>query len=79
MICFDLSIADPTFLFFSAEYLQVVEGSLATWENSISLRFKVALDYSDYKGQPLVHLTGFALFSDLVGWPIQRDAPFKPR
>ncbi|KAG7176009.1 Glutamate receptor ionotropic, delta-1-like 28, partial [Homarus americanus] len=55
----------------------VVKGTLATWDNSITTRLLVAVKYTDRNGQPLVHLPGFELLQERIAWPMQQYAPYK--
>lgn len=57
----------------------VVKGKIATWENAITARLKVALKYSDDSGQPMVHFTKHSLLKERISWPIRKNAPFKNR
>ncbi|XP_064109578.1 glutamate receptor ionotropic, delta-1-like [Macrobrachium nipponense] len=57
----------------------VVKGTLATWDNSITTRLTIAVKFTDSSGQPLVHLPGFELLQERIAWPMQQHAPYKQR
>lgn len=58
---------------------EVVKGQLATWDNGITTRLLVAVQFTDNTGQPLVHFPGFHLLQERIAWPLQQHAPYKPR
>lgn len=57
----------------------VVKGTLATWDNSITTRLTIAVKYTDATGRPLVHLPGFEIMQERIAWPMQQYAPYKRR
>lgn len=57
----------------------VLKGTLATWDNSITTRLTIAVKYTDPTGRPLVHLPGFELLQERIAWPMQQYAPYKRR
>ncbi|KAK7056579.1 hypothetical protein SK128_023922 [Halocaridina rubra] len=57
----------------------VVKGTLATWDNSITTRLTIAVKFTDRAGRPLVHLPGFELLQERIAWPMQQYAPYKRR
>lgn len=58
---------------------RVVMGEIATWENAITTKLKVATEYTDKNGQPLVYFTGTSLLLERVMWPLQKHASYKKR
>ncbi|XP_076044882.1 glutamate receptor ionotropic, delta-1-like [Oratosquilla oratoria] len=57
----------------------VAKGASATWDNRITTRLKVAVQFTDSSGQPMVHFTGYELLLERIAWPMQSFAPYKKR